>query len=186
MNKPFEIEFKIDAIKLAILFMCWKFKFPVSYFLTFYQMYGKQVLFIFKAIACTKRITLNDSAFTNIIEESKKLQHQILKGISTKIQIAKLEALVKNGRLIDEDIPEQPKLDLSEFSEEYKKFIQTYLLKNIVNIFSDTVVLKVGTKELYNQIANDLNSNSNGSSNTNTNSSNNNSNNNNSAAKTLI
>ena len=28
MSKPFEIEFKVDAIKLAILFMCWKFKFP--------------------------------------------------------------------------------------------------------------------------------------------------------------
>ena len=156
MSKPFEIEFKVDAIKLAILFMCWKFKFPVSYFLTFYQMFGKQILFIFKAIACTKRITLNDSAFTKIIEESKKLQHQILKGISTKIKITQLETLVKNGKLIDEDIPEQPKLDLSEFSEEYKKFIQTYLLKNVSNLFSDTIILKVGTRELYSQISGNL------------------------------
>lgn len=152
LGKPYEISFKIDAKILAIIYICWKYKFPLSYFLSFYEMFGPQTLFILKALACTKKITLNDSTFANILEESKKLHKQILKGISTNIKIKKLEIQVKNGKLIDEDIPELPEIDLSEFSDDYKEYIQTYLLKNILNIFADEVVLKIGTKELYQQI----------------------------------
>lgn len=149
MKKPYEIEFKIDAKVLAIIYVCWKFKFPLSYFLSFYEMFGVQTLFILKAMACTKRITLNDNALANIIEESKKLHLQIIKGISTNIKIRQLEALVRGGNLIDEDIPEKPTIDLNEFSDDYRVFVEKYLLKNIKNIFAENVVLKLGTKELY-------------------------------------
>lgn len=149
LKKPYEIEFKIDAKVLAILYVCWKFKLPISYFLTFYEKFGEWTLFIFKAMICAKKLALNDNALSNIIEESKKLQLQIIKGISTLIKIKQLETLTKAGKFIDEDIPERPEIDTMEFSDEYAEFIEKYLLKNIKNIFSKNVVLKLGTKELY-------------------------------------
>ena len=151
MRKPFEVEFKIDSNVLAILFICWKFKFPAADFLTFYQMYGVNSLFIFKALSCNKRITLNDNAFTNILEECKKLHKQILAGISLNIKIKQLEVKVKSGGLIDEDIPEHPILKLEEFSEDFQLFIK-YLVKNVNNIFSETFTLKLSTRDLYQQI----------------------------------
>ena len=152
MNKPFSVEFKIDAKILAIIYVCWKYKFPLSYFLSFYEMFGAHTLFILKALACNKRITLNDNAFANLIEESRKLHKQIITGISTNLKIKQLEAQVKMGKLIDEDIPEEPELELNGFSEDYRKFIELYLLKNIKNIFSETFVLGLNTKDLYQQI----------------------------------
>jgi len=149
LKKPYEIEFKIDAKVLAIMFVCWKFKYPLSYFLSFYEMFGVKTLFILKALSCTKRITLTDNALANIIEESKKLHLQIIKGISTNLKINQLEALVRNGNLIDEDIPERPTIDLNEFSDDYRTFVDKYLLTNIKNIFSENVVLRLSTKELY-------------------------------------
>lgn len=153
MSKPFSIEFKVDAKILAIIYVCWKYKFPLSYFLSFYEMYGAQTLFILKALACTKRITLNDNAFANLIEESRKLHKQIISGISTKLKIKQLEAQVKAGKLIDEDIPENPELDLNDFSEDYREYIELYLLKNIEDIFSEKFKLRLNTKDLYQQIA---------------------------------
>lgn len=152
MGKPFELSFKIDAKILAIIYICWKYKFPLSYFLSFYEMFGAQTLFILKAMSCTRRITLNDSAFANIIEESRTLHKQILAGISTRIKIKQLEGLVKSGQLIDEDIPAQPEINLNAFSDDYKDFLSGYLLKNVDNIFSETMILKLGTKELYQQL----------------------------------
>jgi len=152
MSKPFEIEFKLDAKILAIIYVCWKYKYPLSYFLTFYEMFGNQTLFILKAMACTKRLVLNDNAFAALLEESRILHKQILTGISTNKKIAQLENQVRNGKLIDEDIPERPSLDLSVFSEEYKEFIKDYLQKNIRNLFAENVVLRLGTRELYQQL----------------------------------
>lgn len=152
MGKPFELSFKIDAKILAIIYICWKYKFPLSYFLSFYEMFGAQTLFILKAMSCTRRITLNDSAFANIIEESRALHKQILAGISTRIKIKQLEGLIKSGQLIDEDIPAQPEINLNAFSDDYKDFLSGYLLKNVDNIFSETMILKLGTKELYQQL----------------------------------
>ena len=90
----------------------------------------------------------------NIIIDVKDLKKsfgdlQIIKGISTNIKIRQLEALVRGGNLIDEDIPEKPTIDLNEFSDDYRIFVEKYLLKNIKNIFAENVVLKLGTKELY-------------------------------------
>lgn len=149
MEKQYEVEFKVDAKILSIMYVCWRFKFPLAYFISFYEMYGAQTLFILKAMICTKRIALNDNALANLIEESKKLHHQILKGISTNIKIKQLERIVTSGGLIDEDIPERPELNLEEFSEEYKEFINNYLLKNVKNIFAENMVLCMDTKDLY-------------------------------------
>jgi len=149
MNKPFEIAFKIDAKILAIIYVCWKQKYPISYFLTFYEMYGYHTLFILKALNCNKRIPLNDNALTNLIEESKILHKQILTGISTNMKIDKLENYVRNGMLIDEDIPERPQIDTSVFSEEYKEFVENYLLPNVKNIFSEVVTLRLSSRDLY-------------------------------------
>lgn len=149
MNKPFEVEFNVDAKILSIIYICWKYKYPLSYFLSFYEMFGAQTLFILKALSCTKRLMLNDGAFTNIIEQSRKLHNQIIKGISTNLKIKTLELKIKSGKLIEEDIPEHPTLNLSEFDEEYSQFIREYLVKNVVNIFSETFTLKLNTRDLY-------------------------------------
>lgn len=152
MAKPFEVQFHVDAKILAIIYICWKYKYPLSYFMSFYEMFKEQTLFILKALSCTRRITLNDNAFASLIEESKKLHLQIIKGISTNLKIRQLEAQVKQGRLIDEDIPERPTIDTSEFSEEYAEFVNEYLLPNVKNIFTETLTLQLGTKELYQQL----------------------------------
>lgn len=149
MAKPFTVDFKIDAKIIAILYMCWKYKYPISYFLSFYENFGAQTLLIFKALACNKKITLNDNAFTNLIEESKKLHNQIIKGISTNLKIKQLENLVRAGKFIDEDIPETPMIEVNEFTEEFADFVKNYMLKNIEDIFKETVTLKLGTRELY-------------------------------------
>lgn len=154
MVKPFEVQFHVDAKILAIIFICWKYKYPLSYFLSFYEMFGAHTLFILKALSCTRRITLNDNAFASLIEESKKLHLQMIKGISTNLKISQLEKKVTRGQLIDEDIPERPAIDYSVFSEEYADFIKTYLLPNVKTIFTDNLVLRLGTKELYQQIGN--------------------------------
>ena len=147
--KPFEVAFNSEARILAVLYMCWKYKFPASYFLSFYESFGAQTLLIFKALACNKKIAINDNVFASIIEDSKKLHKQILKGISTKLKIKEMEKLVKAGKYVDEDIPETPEIDLFDFTEDYKEFIETYLLKNVKDIFSEVLTLRLGTKEIY-------------------------------------
>lgn len=152
MDKPYSVTFNLDAKILSVLYICWKYKFPLSFMLTFYEMYGEQSLFIFKAMACTKKITLNDNTFIKIIEESRNLNNQILKGISTNLKINTLTNKVKNGKKIEEIIPEKPVINITEFSEDYKKFISEYLVKNIKNIFSEKIELKLNTADLYAEI----------------------------------
>lgn len=149
MNKEFSVKFQINAKMLALIYICYKYKFPLSYFLSFYEMFGEKALFMFKAMSCTKRISLNDNAFIKIIEESKLLYKQILTGISTNIKIDKLTRLVKAGNKIKDTIPEAPELNLSVFSDDYKQFIEDYLLKNVVNIFAETHELYMNTNDLY-------------------------------------
>lgn len=149
MNKPFIAKFKIDAKLLAILFICYKYKFPLSFMLSFYEMYGEQSLFILKAMSCAKKISLNDNTFIKIIEESKLLHKQIIKGISTNIKRNQLIQQVKSGRLITEMIPDCPEIQSNLFSEDYKEFIEKYLLKNIKDIFKEEVELMMSTTDLY-------------------------------------
>lgn len=150
--KPFSITFKLDAKILAIIYICYKYKFPLSFLLSFYEMYGEQSLFILKAMSCTKKISLSDNTFAKIIEESRLLYKQILTGISTNIKRDKLISQVKNGRIINEIIPNCPEVDVNAFSDEYKTFIEKYLIKNVKNLFSEEIELVLNTNDLYNEI----------------------------------
>lgn len=150
MYKQFSVKFKLEAPILALLYICYKYKFPAAYMLSFYEMYGKQSLFILKALSCTKKLNLNDNAFIKIIEQSKQLHKQIIAGISTKMKINRLQARVKAGAKIEEPIPEQPIIDSTTFSDpDYREFIDNYLLKNIHNIFSETIELQLDANDLY-------------------------------------
>lgn len=150
--KPFSITFKLDAKILAIIYICYKYKFPLSFLLSFYEMYGEQSLFILKAMSCTKKISLSDNTFTKIINESRNLYKQILLGISTNIKRNKLISQVKNGKVITEVIPDCPEINTSEFSDDYKYFIEKYLVKNVKNLFSEEIELHLDTNDLYNEI----------------------------------
>lgn len=150
MYKQFSVKFKLEAPILALLYICYRYKFPASYMLSFYEMYGKQSLFILKALSCTKKLNLNDNAFIKIIEQSKQLHKQIITGISTIMKINLLQARVKAGAKIEEPIPEQPSIDSSKFPDpDYREFIDNYLLKNINNIFSETIELQLDANDLY-------------------------------------
>lgn len=152
MSKPFSITFKLDAKILAIIYICFRYKFPLSFMLSFYEMYGEQSLFILKAMSCNKKINLNDTTFIKILQESKLLHKQILSGISTNLKRNNLINQVKNGRLITEMIPDCPEINLKEFSQEYSQFISNYLLKNVKNIFSEEIELMLDTIDLYEEI----------------------------------
>lgn len=147
--KPFSVTFKLDAKILAIIYICFKYKFPLSFLLSFYEMYGEQSLFILKAMACTKKISLSDNTFAKIIEESRLLYKQILSGISTNIKRNQLISQVKNGRLITEMIPNCPEISLCEFTDDYKQFIKQYLIKNVKNLFQKEIELMMNTTDLY-------------------------------------
>lgn len=147
--KPFSVTFKLDAKILAIIYICFKYKFPLSFLLSFYEMYGEQSLFILKAMACTKKISLSDNTFAKIIEESRLLYKQILSGISTNIKRNQLISQVKNGRLITEMIPNCPEISLCEFTDDYKQFIKQYLIKNVKNLFQEEIELMMNTTDLY-------------------------------------
>ena len=149
MEKQYSIKFSLDSIILALIYICYKYKFPASYMLSFYEMYGKQSLFILKAISCSKKVPLNDNTFIKIIEESKLLHKQILSGIGTNMKIKQLTAQVKGGLKLKDPIPEKPQLDLSVFSDDYKTFITDYLVKNLVEVFTETLELKLNTSDLY-------------------------------------
>ena len=147
--KPFSVTFKLDAKILAIIYICFKYKFPLSFLLSFYEMYGEQSLFILKAMACTKKISLSDNTFAKIIEESRLLYKQILSGISTNIKRNQLISQVTNGRLITEMIPNCPEISLCEFTDDYKQFIKQYLIKNVKNLFQEEIELMMNTTDLY-------------------------------------
>ena len=150
--KPFSITFKLDAKILAIIYICYKYKFPLSFLLSFYEMYGEQSLFILKAMSCTKKISLSDNTFAKIINESRALYKQILIGISVNLKRDKLISQVKNGKIITEVIPDCPEINTTGFSDDYKYFIEKYLIKNVKNLFREEIELVLDTNDLYNEI----------------------------------
>ena len=150
MEKQYSVKFKLEAPILALIYICYKYKFPASMMLTFYEMFERQSLFILKALSCTKKINLNDNVFIKIIEQSKILHKQIIAGISTNIKRNKLETLVKAGRKITETIPDAPEIDLTKFDDsDYREFITNYLQKNISDLFTTTPELKLDANDLY-------------------------------------
>lgn len=147
--KPFSVTFKLDAKILAIIYICYKYKFPLSFLLSFYEMYGEQSLFILKAMSCTKKIALSDNTFAKIIEESRLLYKQIITGISINLKRNQLITQIKNGRLLTEIIPNCPEIDTKQFTEDYSQFINKYLLKNVNNLFKEEIELMMDTNDLY-------------------------------------
>ena len=152
MNKPFSITFKLDSKILALIYICFKHKYPLSFLLSFYEMYEEQSLFILKAMSCAGKLKLTDNAFAKLLEESRALYTQILKGISTNIKRNKLISQVKNGKLITEIIPDCPEIDLKDFSEDYRLFISNYLEKNVKDLFKEEIELMLDTTDLYSEI----------------------------------
>lgn len=120
-DKTFIAYFELNSHILAIMYLCYRFKFPLSFMITFYENYKDGAFFVFKALACKKQIALNDLTFAKIIEESRALYKQIL------VKDIKAEC----------------------FSEKYREFIEDYLLKLIPNIYDETVMLKMDASTLY-------------------------------------
>lgn len=152
MDKQFSVKFKLDPIILALIYICYRYKFPAAMMLSFYEEFGKKSLFILKAMTCAKKISLNDNQFIKIIEESKVLHKQLLTGISINIKRTRLENMVKNGMKINEQIPDRPHVDLTVFSDEYSEFIENYLQYNLDNMFSEEPSLKLNTTDLYSEL----------------------------------
>lgn len=164
MDKIFSTEFELDDKKLLVLYMCYKFKFPASYMLSFYELYEEKSLFTLKALACTKDIKLTDQSITKMLEESRKLYKQILRGRSIRNEIKeskiKLKKEIEKARLLDLDlnmvslpaVPEEPTINTEDFSPEYKDFLENYLLRNVEDIFSPIVKLALSTTDLYEEL----------------------------------
>ena len=152
MDKQFSVKFKLDPIILALIYICYRYKFPAAMMLSFYEEFGKKSLFILKAMTCAKKISLNDNQFIKIIEESKVLHKQLLTGISINIKRTRLENMVKNGMKIKEQIPDKPHVNLTVFSDEYSEFIENYLQYNLDNMFSEEPSLKLNTTDLYSEL----------------------------------
>ena len=152
MDKQFSVKFKLDPIILALIYICYKYKFPAAMMLSFYEEFGKKSLFILKAMTCAKKITLNDNQFIKIIEESKLLHKQLLSGITINMKRNKLENMVKNGMKIKEQIPDKPHVNLTVFSDDYSEFIENYLQYNLDNMFSEEPALKLNTTDLYSEL----------------------------------
>lgn len=147
MNKNFSVNFELNAKLLALLYICYEYKFPLSFMLSFYEMYGDNSLFVLKAISCFKKIKITDSILINALEESRKLAKEIARGISVLLKVDELEKLPEDKRL--DSIPEYPTINLSLFNESYKKFIENYLLINIDNIYNQKISLKLNSRDLY-------------------------------------
>ena len=153
MTKPFTVNFKLDPKILGIIYICYKYKFPASFLLTFYDFYGPEALYILKAMSCANKIKLTDNAFIKLIQESNLLHKQILTGISINIKRNKLINQVKSGRLINEMIPDCPVISLKDFSDDYAQFISQYLQKNVTNLFCERLELRLDSRDLYSELA---------------------------------
>ena len=147
-NKIYKAEFPLDSKILAIIYICYKYKFPLQWMLTFYEMYGDRSLFTFKALTCTRKAPLNDQELIKIMEESRRLFNQIQKGISVINKRKRIEM----GTL-KEQMPDMPTIDLLGFSVEYGKFIRDYLVENITDIYAPIVELKMSSEDIYSELS---------------------------------
>lgn len=151
MSKDYITKFRLNAKLIAIIYICYQYKFPLSFMLSFYEMYGDNSLFALKAFACAKKLSLNDNVFTKIIEESRTLYRQILAGESRMIEI---NNIIKHNKAegTNLSLPEKPVLNSAGFTDPFRKFIDEYLLVNIDNIFAPQVSLKLSTYDLYEEL----------------------------------
>ena len=82
-DKPFSMAFKLDAKMLTLVYICYEYKFPLSFMLSFYELYGDNSIFALKALTCCRKIKLTDSGLMKILDESRILYKQVVKVIST-------------------------------------------------------------------------------------------------------
>lgn len=148
MDKQYSFKFELNSKLLSILYLCYKYNFPLSYMLSLYESFNDKSLFVFKALACKKKVALNDNTFVKILQQSRQLYKQILKGVSTLIEIDKIkrENVFRQEKL---PIPQFPSIDYSEFNDDYSKFIRNYLLVNIKDIYAQEVELMLTSRELH-------------------------------------
>ena len=140
MNKIYATEFKLSAKMLAIIDMCYIYKFPASIMLSFYELYGDNTFFALKALTCARKLDLTDTTLVKIIDESNLLYKQIQDNIR-KLELAKS----KNEEY-------KPELNLNVFSANYRSFIEEYLLSNIENLYTPIVKLKLSSDDLYREL----------------------------------
>ena len=147
-NKVFSTEFVLSAKIIAVIYICYEYKYPLSIMMSFYEMFGDQSMFALKALSCCKKTKLTDNTLTKALEESRCLFNQIVKGQTI---INKINQLKFNNPK-NEPIPEYPKLDTNCFSNNFKDFIENYFLVNIPNIYSPVVELKMSSDDLYKEL----------------------------------
>jgi hypothetical protein len=145
----FKLKFELCPCIIASIFFCYKFKYPIAVAISFYETFGEQALFAYRAVTSLKTVTLNSQLFSRVLNESKLLYQEVLKGV------AKIIELEKNGK-VDKSSPDYPKIDLELFSQDFKDFIKLYLLKNIDNIYAEKVELSVTTEQMYEHLLKDL------------------------------
>lgn len=146
-EKIYTVDFELNAKLLAILYICYKYNFPLQFLLSFYELYGDASLFALKALSCYKKLALTDNDMVKILEESRRLFLQIQKRVTIKNKIKEIERQGGNY-----DKPELPKLDLICFSVPYSQFIENYLLKNVEDLYSVPIRLRMSSGDLYQEI----------------------------------
>lgn len=147
-EKAYKVRFELSSKLLAIMFICYRYNFPISFMLTFYENYKDFSLFVFKALSCNKKIPLNDSAFHKVLEESKLLYKQILRGASSRIERNQIINYNKCASF-KKPVPNLQHINPNDFSDKYKEFIEQYLLVNIKDIYAEEVELKLSAIDLY-------------------------------------
>ena len=75
---PLKIRFELNSYLLTMLYICYTYNLSMDLVLALYEKYGKDSLFVFKAMACKKSINLNDKQILKFLQESKKLYRHIL------------------------------------------------------------------------------------------------------------
>lgn len=157
MDKIFVTEFELDAKKLALIYICYQYKFPLCFMLSFYEMWSDSSLFALKALTCTKKSKLTDTSLMKALDESSSLYKQILKGTNTIRRIKETKDKINkiNQKSSAEplpEIPEYPKLTLHNFSPSFKKFVTDYLLVNVEDIYSPVIKLRFSSDDVYKEM----------------------------------
>lgn len=119
-KKSLEIKFELNIYLLTLLYLCFTYNISLDMLLALYEQYGKQSLFVFKALACKKNISISDKQFTGFMDESKRLYRQILKH----------------------------NIILYDYTHSYQLFIK-WLNTAIEDIYAEQVKLKVDYTDLY-------------------------------------
>lgn len=78
-KKSLEVMFELNIYLITLLYLCFTYNISLDMLLALYEQFGKQSLFVFKALACKKNVSISDKQFAGFIQESKRLYRQILR-----------------------------------------------------------------------------------------------------------